>query len=201
MNIHLRAAARSVWTVAALLALLAGGCAFKGDKPAGSGGSGVGEDGLIAATNPAGGVASNGEKAWQVKPVRMRVYPSTRFVRDKGAALLEARVELLDDAGDPVKGVGDFRFDLFGAGRAGEPTMGQRLYSWDVSMLSLDANRQHYEITRTYLFRLKLDDLSVTQSPVRLLVTFMPAGGGRLETRALIGPEGVTSGDNVDETP
>jgi hypothetical protein len=190
--------------VVALAVLLSAGCAFKGDKPASSGGDGGPTGGVDGnpTTAPSGGAGadkSGGGPVWRIKPVRLRIYPSTRFVREKGTAVLEARIELLDDAGDPIKGVGDFRFDLFGLSRAGQAPMGQRLYSWDVSMLTLEANRQHYEITRTYLFRLKLDDLSLAQAPVQLQVAFMPPGGERLVGNATIGPEGVINPEPVPD--
>ena len=54
-----------------------------------------------------------GGHVWKIGPVRMRVYPSTRFIEGKDDAMLEARVELFDEMGDAVKGVGEFRIELF----------------------------------------------------------------------------------------
>jgi len=156
-----------------LAAALTGGCEFKG--------------GLF---EPTGEDADNAQ-VWRITPVRLRVYPSTGFVRSAGQVSLDARIELFDEAGDTVKGVGVFRFELYTNARPGEPAMGTRLYAWEVPVRTLAQNSRQYDpITRTYLCKLKLDGSEIPGNVV-LLTTFLPVGGGRLETRALLTPEGV----------
>jgi hypothetical protein len=157
------------WAIAGVLIAAGGlGCEFKGG----------GEPRMAAVI---------GEETWSPQPVAVRIYPSTRFVRQGGEAVLEARIELFDDMGDSVKGAGELRFDLYSAEEAGTATAGERLYTWQVGLLNRDAQQAHYDpITRGYLFRLHLDDISVVRRTTLLHVTFSPAAGQRLEAQANI---------------
>jgi len=114
---------------------------------------------------------------WRAEPVKMRVYPSSRLVREGNGAVLEARIELLDEMGDSTKGVGDYHFDLSSPEASSGATPASRLYAWDVSVQTIEQQKQFYDsITRTYFFRLKLD------SPVKPRSLVLRA--------ALAGPEG-----------
>lgn len=126
-------------------------------------------------------------EVWEIRPVRMRVYPSSRFIREDDKPLLEARVEFFDAAGDSTKAVGEMRFELFTAGAAAQTTSGQRLYAWAVPMRTLEQNNLFYDsVTRTYLFRLSLDSLSIIRDQTRLKVTLTAAHGPRIDTEALL---------------
>lgn len=152
-----------------MLIALGSGCEFKGGRP-----QGLSEAGVEA------------EDVWLPRPVSMRVYPSTRFVRDAGGVLLEARIELLDEMDDPVKGAGDFRLELF---RADEGTRmpGRQLYVWRVPMLTLEDQRRFFDpITRAYLLRLRLDEATLRQQPLYLHTIFAPVGAPRLEADAVL---------------
>jgi hypothetical protein len=150
------------------LALLPTGCAWKGDA------------------SPGGADAAD-RVAWQIKPVAMRIYPSTRFAREGASTALEARIEFVDDAGDPLKAAGDLRLELFPAGRPGEPAAGKPLYTWDASILTRQENQDHYDpATRTYLLRLKLDDPGLTRQPLRLRVMFIPQSPDRLQADTVL---------------
>lgn len=159
---------------AAWLGLGVAACAFKGPSP---------RDTPSSEAAPA--------QVWRAQPVRMRVYPSSRFLREDDVSLLEARVEFTDENGDTTKAVGQFRFDLYAATRAAQPRVGARLYGWTVPVYTRQENLMFYDpITRAYLFRLKLDSLSVVGEASLLRVVFIPAtGGSRLEAEALIGRE------------
>ena len=127
------------------------------------------------------------QEVWHSRPQHMRVYPSTRFVLDGSESVLEARIELTDEMGDPVKGTGRFRLELFTHSQAGHTGMGRRLYSWDVSVLTLADQRLHYDaITRAYLFRLRLDETQTAASHTVLQVTLMASEGWRLESQATL---------------
>lgn len=155
-----------IW--AAALVFLTSGCAWKG-------GGGAPQRGLRTGAS------------WHPTPVSMRVYPSTRFVQEKKGSALEARVELTDEMGDPVKAVGAFRLELFAIERAGEPGIGRRLYSWDASTLTLDEQHSYYDsITRAYLFRLKLEEATTPDHDTLLQVMFTAADGRRLEAQATL---------------
>ncbi len=151
-----------------VLMIATAGCAWKGgDNPA-----------------PTAEPPQNG---WQATPAKIRVYPSTRFVRDGDAIVLEARVELLDEMGDSSKGVGRFNFELFPPPRARLDPVGTRLYAWTVELLTLEDQRGAYDpIARAYLFRLKVDGSGVAGKDTVLHVTFVPAAGPRLEAQATI---------------
>lgn len=178
---------KAVWSRTLLAVLLAATAAFAGCTSKGRSGAGDGQGLLDILQKP----------AWEVRPARMRIYPSTRIIREAGQGILEARVEFRDENGDPVKAVGDLRFELLSSGRAGE--VGQRLFSWSVPMLSREQNATFYDpVTQAYLFRLKLESVTILQDEVVLRVTLLPAEGKRLEARALISPsEGLIEGRSL----
>ena len=122
---------------------------------------------------------------WTPLPVSVRVYPSTRFVKQEGQPLLQARIELFDQMGDSVKASGRVRCVLMaGVGRlaSGE------LYSWDVPLLTLQDHEAHYDpIARGYLFELKLDNFDPAFRRCSLVVQFRTADGRLLEDRAELG--------------
>jgi len=138
--------------------------------------------GCVAPKGPSPrGESSGDDGIWHPETVALRIYPSTRFVREDGVAMLEARVELFDQMGDSIKASGDVRFELFAAGYAPGIDVGRLLYSWDVSLQTLGDQKRYYDpITRGYLLRLRLDSLEITRREVLLRVTFQPPGGGRL---------------------
>ena len=122
---------------------------------------------------------------WQPRAVAMRIYPATRFIQEQGDTLLNAQVELRDEMGDSIKAAGRVRFDLFASDEAGQ-NLGRRLYHWEVALRTLEQQRTHFDaVTRTYQFRLSLDNHAATKRPTVLRAVFMRAGdGSRLETQA-----------------
>lgn len=144
-----------------------GGCEWKGGPFA-----------ATPATQPA--------ELFHIAPRTLRVYPTSRFVLENGKTLLEARVELLDEMEDSTKAVGDFHVELLAAGKAGGASVGQRLYSWDVSVLTITDQKRFYDrISRAYLFRLSLDDATPPRRDTLLKVVYMPAAGPRLEAQTI----------------
>lgn len=145
------------------------------------------------------------DQMWQIVPVRIRVYPSSHFTRDQDQLILEARIELFDEMGDSVKGAGIWHFELYAHEQTGElspsgivtsstrrPIAAPRasdelLYSWDVTMLSLDQNQRFYDpITRTYLFRLNLEDGSTSPTAVKVHIIFTRPDGKRLQATSIV---------------
>ena len=127
---------------------------------------------------------------WITAAVRSRVYPSTRFVREDGEAVLEARIELMDEMGDSVKGVGTWHFELYAGDHRREGTVAQRLYAWDVPMMLLDEQRLYYDrITRAYLFRLKLDNIAPARRTTTFYATLVTPDGTRIESQQLFRAE------------
>lgn len=131
--------------------------------------------------------------AWPFVPVSMRIHPFTaiEFDQSRDVAVLNARVELLDQVGDMTKGVGQFRFELYQAGRgAGSDAQQRQLYAWQVPLQTIDQNRMHYDhITRTYAFELKMDQMPQAGTALRLVGQFTTPAGRRLSAEAsLTGP-------------
>lgn len=160
-----------------LMFIVAPGCQWKGQPP-----PDPVEDPAAAPAAPS---------YWQIKPARLRVYPSTRIVQRQDHAVLEARIEFFDDLDDSVKSVGQLRFELYAVNRTREAIVGSRLYNWDVAMLTKQDNHLFFDpVTRAYLFRLRLDDAAIARKPLLLRVIFMPPTGPRLEAEAIVSPEG-----------
>ncbi len=127
------------------------------------------------------------EPTWRVKPVAMRIYPSTRFVVSGEDAVLEARVQFFDEAEDTTKAVGQMRLELFEA-RIGESVLaGRRLHTWEIPLRTLKANETHFDpITRAYLFRLRVSGADLAQRRLLVKATFLPVNAERLEATRLI---------------
>ena len=143
-----------------------------------------------------------GLAAWPFAPVSMRVHPFTtvRFDPRRGALVLEARMEMLDQFGDVTKGVGDFRFELYSATERGASGDRRRLALWEAPMATLEQNRRHYDpITRTYAFDLKVLDHPPEGGPLLLVVHFADAAGRAHQAEAKLGFGGAT--DPPPSTP
>ncbi len=124
---------------------------------------------------------------WRPTPTRVRVYPSTRFIQESGRAILEARFELFDEMGDPVKSAGAFRIELHSIDESLGNAPRRLLYTWNAETLTLDQQREHYDpITRGYLFRLGVDNLNIAKQATLLKVAFTPVGRPRFEADAVI---------------
>ncbi|MEM9914553.1 MAG: hypothetical protein AAF911_06310 [Planctomycetota bacterium] len=124
---------------------------------------------------------TNAEAGWQPQAVALRIYPSTRFVREQGTPMLEARIEMFDQMGDSIKASGQLRFELFAAGSAPGIDVGRLLYSWDIGLMGLEEQQRYYDpITRAYLLRLRLDSEAITRREVLLRVTFQVGDETRL---------------------
>lgn len=142
-----------------LIAILAtgmlAGCTLKGDRA-----------GILNPSPPE-------NAAWQIKATKVRVYPSTRFVRIDDDLLLEARVEFLDEVGDSIKASGTFVFEVFDAERVIDAVDAKRLYSWKVPMLTKKENADFYDpVTRAYMLRLSTEQLPTKQKQVVFKVSF-----------------------------
>ena len=143
--------------------------------------------GCVQRKGGGGGGGGGGEAAvdladaWQPSPESLRIYPSTRFIREADMPLLEARIELIDAMGDSIKASGRARFELRASGENPGVREGRLLYSWDIDITDLEDHRRYYDpITRTYLLRLQLTDAALTRRQVLLRVTFQPVTGERL---------------------
>lgn len=118
---------------------------------------------------------------WPFWPEALRIHPLTRLTVDakSGLFIIEVRLEFLDPEGHTTKGVGQVRIDL-AAGESGadsSPPIGTQ--NWDLRDRSV--NRRFYDdVTRTYLFRLKVDSSELGPKP-ELRAYFLSATGQRLQ--------------------
>lgn len=140
------------------------------------------------------GVQAPGEGyAWPFAPVSMRISPFTAIrpiEEGEGGAELDLKVELLDQVGDMTKGVGALRFELYRAEGAAQLQQRTPMYTWEASLSSIEANRAHYNATlRTYDFRLTLERMPSSETPLRIYVQLTPPGGRRLTADAAVAPE------------
>ena len=154
------------WTLMAIALMVVGCVDFKG---------GPGDGGMEPVA------------VWHAVPVEIRISPATRFVQEEDQFSLEARIELSDEMGDPIKVAGDFRFELLSAAESVPNVLRRRLYTWEVDLLTLEDQQQHFQtVTRSYVFRLGIENLNVAQHQTMLLVLFTPTSGQRLETLARV---------------
>ena len=134
----------------------------------------------------------DGEQAWVAQPYKLRIYPSSRFIiADQGPAL-EARIELLDEMGDSVKGAGVLHMELLEAVKQNRDAMNKKLYSWDVPLTTIHDHESYFEsVTRTYRFVLRLDEQFADDVQVTLAISFQRDDGVVLQAKAILGVEGV----------
>lgn len=126
---------------------------------------------------------------WHPAAMDMRIYPSSRYARIDNQLIIEARVEFVDEMGDPTKDSGRLRFELHHASKASDSDISQPLYQWDINLSSLEDHQATYDaITQAYLFRLKLNQYQPPAEPTTLSVIFMRPATNRLEASATLSP-------------
>jgi len=124
---------------------------------------------------------------WRATAASMRIYPGSRFIADNKHISLEVRIELLDEMQDSIKGAGRFHLQLTNKQSKGLTAAQMRLYAWDVPLLTLAQQQRFYDrVTRTYLFRLKMDEQLLPPQDTVLKVTFTQAGGNSLTAQTQI---------------
>ena len=120
---------------------------------------------------------TQGEGVWPFWPMSMRFHPLTRIVinENEEKCSLEARLEFKDQEEDISKALGQMNIKLFemhSDGRASEI-----IETWDIDLENRQDNRLYYSvITRTYLFRLKLDTDKLREK-MELVAKFNSADG------------------------
>jgi len=143
------------------------------------GGAGTGG----AAGGLGGGVVGAGDV---FAPRTIRVHPLTALELSppRGAPYINAHIELLDGADDPVKALGELTFILYSGERVGQSL--RQIASWPVEAFADPAlNARAFDhVTRTYRFRLEglPDDLDPTEGLV-LEAGFRSGGRERISAR------------------
>lgn len=117
------------------------------------------------------------EGVWPFWPMSMRFHPLTRLVikENEVKCTLEARVEFKDLEEDISKALGQMNIKLYEMHSDG--ASGEFIENWDIDLENRKDNRTQYSvITRTYLFRLKLDIDKLRENMV-LVAKFNSADG------------------------
>ena len=98
---------------------------------------------------------------------------------------LEATVQLRDRFGDPVKALGEFRFELYRYRQSGPDPRGERFETAGlhiVLLTDLDENQKHWDrITQSYRFKLPLPPLPPAEKRIILQATFSPRPNYRMQ--------------------
>ena len=175
-----RRARRPQSTVIVLIGVLAwcGAVVLSGCASSGSGDGSA----IITDTGPSTPPIDMLDARWPYWPDAMRIHPLTMASRDRetNEPILEARVEMTDRFGDTTKCVAQFQFELHDGAPASQNTTPMR--EWSVDARDPERNRVHFDkVTRTYLFRLSLADLSTPTDEFHLRVRVLSVNGRKFE--------------------
>jgi hypothetical protein len=125
---------------------------------------------------------------WPLWPQRMRIHPLSQFVtvKSSGEVLIEARIEFTDLHGHTCKAVGLIDIDLHDADAARYTS--EPITSWNADLWDLEINNDLYdEVTRTYLFRLQLNEHPIPLEP-ELRAYFLTGEGKHLQAAYRLRP-------------
>lgn len=121
---------------------------------------------------------------WPFWPASMRIHPLTRVLANDEQIIIEARIEFSDAHGSTTRCKGQLRLLLIETAGASE---GQVLEEWNNDLREIDNNVLHFDdITRTYLFRLRLDPANYSRT-AELHAQFLSADNRRLSAAYRIG--------------
>jgi hypothetical protein len=119
---------------------------------------------------------------WFIRAEDVRVHPASRYVKERDALRLEARVELLDAFNEPVKDVGVLIVELRLIDRNGQIILDadgrQRGFRWSFDLTTQAQQEKHWDpIARAYVLPLKIgpNDIDLPQYRTVLDATFQPA--------------------------
>ena len=114
---------------------------------------------------------------WPFWPTTMRIHPLTRIVNADEGIILEARIEFSDAHGSTTRSVGQLRLLITDTAANQETIL---VEEWNNDLRDIDTNVLHFDdITRTYLFRLRLDPAQLTAT-TELHAQFLAADNPRL---------------------
>lgn len=147
---------------------------------------------VIAAAWSAGVTDEGRQVGWFLRPEKVRVDSFTRFkaspeVPDEDgnqpADVLEARVQVLDADGNPMRAVGKFRIELYRFAKRSPDPRGGRLAIWNVDVQGRDDNRRYFDtLINGYTFNLDLESRNLLEKGSRYIVeaTFIRPDGTRV---------------------
>ena len=114
--------------------------------------------------------------------------------RGEGASI-EAFVTLLDQFGDPIKAVGQFRFEIYRYQPAAADPRGRRFEGEGMQLVDLSdtqINQQYWDaITHCYRMKLKLPPEAATPRQIVLQVTFLASPENRVQDMLVLERQGA----------
>lgn len=95
---------------------------------------------------------------WFLHPAKVRVDSFTRLSKtEEGRGYLEARVQVLDKDGHPMRAIGKFRIELFAFQRQAPDPRGDRLAVWNIDIQDHEDNRRYFDVLiNGYTFPLEM---------------------------------------------
>lgn len=127
-------------------------------------------------------------------PVKLVIHPLTRLApapAGEEGLIIDVHIELRDETGDDVKGVGMLAFELF---REGGPLEGmgdrRQLRRWEADISDLEKNSEAFDrVTRTYRFELAgVPPDARTSQRLGLRATFSQSAGRQLSAEHRFAP-------------
>jgi hypothetical protein len=185
---------RSLWRDIPAVVLLAAFVATAGCAPKGSAMNPGTRTPVQGTPGPAAERARLPE--WFPRAVDLRVHPATRYVQERDELILEARIELLDQAGEPIKDIGRFVCELGQVDSNGEVVLvegRQRVLHFELDVTTAEQHAEYWDpVARAYVLPLKvgLADADLPTGLTRLWVTFRPAWPGSAELPPSTGSRG-----------
>ncbi len=117
-----------------------------------------------------------------LKPSFTRIIQKDKVNQKPGS--IEAFIELKDQFGDPIKSVGQFRFEVYKYQSGAVDSLGARCSGGleNVDLREVNKNQKHWDQTLgNYHFTLKLPNIPSSQKKIVLQVTFTSMSGKRYE--------------------
>lgn len=96
----------------------------------------------------------------ELLPVEIRLHEFTNlrpFGEDDNSSVLDVRVYAKDSFGENCRVFGQFRFELYHYKPTSADPKGGRIAVWNADVASPKANRRHWDMHRSYHFKLKLN--------------------------------------------
>jgi len=119
---------------------------------------------------------------WFIHATDVRVHPASRYVKERDALRLEARIELLDEFNEPIKDVGKLVVELRVLDKNGQLVLDeegrQRGFRWSFDLTTKENQEKHWDpIARAYVLPLRIGpaDRDLPEYRTVLTATFDPA--------------------------
>lgn len=125
------------------------------------------------------GTDIQGLMAWPFSPTSVRIHPFTMFdpidnTNELSPLSLKVHIEFLDEMGDPVKGLGTVRIEVYELNlKRPNAVFDNKLGHWVLDLSEKELSQSYYDrITRTFVFPIDIEKRPAANSRLRLIVHF-----------------------------